>query len=122
MDFLKKYFGQSLWNYLAAVLMAVATGVFRYVMLPKEIDAGFLWYEVLSVAGFMTFLIGALLMVAHFGAFDIFSYVFSPGRRKYKDYTEYSQHKEKTRSKDGYFFMPFFVVGVLVVLVSTFFA
>ena len=124
MDALKKIFGQSIWNYIAAVVLAVAVGVFRFVMLPKGIHVRFIWYEVLSVSGIVTFLFGALLMVAYLGAFDLFGYVFSPGRisgrQKYKNYTEYAQKKEQNRAKEGYFFVPYFLVGVIVVLISCF--
>ena len=118
MNALKKIFGQSIWNYVAAVVLAVAVGVFRFVMLPKGVDVRFMWSEILSVSGIVTFLIGALLLVAHLGAFDLFGYVFSPGRQKYKNYTDYSQQKEQSRAKGGYFFVPYFVVGVIIALIS----
>ena len=138
MNVLKKIFGQSIWNYIAAVVLAVVMGVFRFATLLEgldpelgwfktfttyvlvEIGPRFAWYEILSLSGMVTFLIGALLMVAHWGAFDMFGYVFSPGRGKYQDYADYSQKKTEKRNKTGYFFVPFFVVGVVLVLVSSF--
>lgn len=140
MNALKKIFGQSIWNYVAAVVLAVAVGVFRFATLLEGIDSElgwlktlstyglgelsprFVWYEILSLSGMVTFLIGALLMVAHWGAFDIFGYVFSSGRGKYRDYADYSQKKTEKRNKTGYFFVPFCVVGVVIVFVSSFLA
>ena len=51
MNALKKIFGQSIWNYVAAVVLAVAVGVFRFVMPPKGVDVRFMWSEILSVSG-----------------------------------------------------------------------
>lgn len=140
MDALKKIFGQSIWNYVAAMVLVAAMGVFRFATLLEGVDPElgwlktlsiygleelsprFVWYEILSLSGMATFLVGALLMVAHWGAFDIFGYVFSNGRRKYNDYTDYSQKRTEKRNKEGYFFVPFFVVGVILVGVSCFLA
>ena len=140
MDALKKIFGQSIWNYVAAMVLAAAMGVFRFTTLLEGVDPElgwlktlsiygleelsprFVWYEILSLSGMVTFLVGALLMVAHWGAFDMFGYVFSPGRGKYQDYADYSQKKTENRNKTGYIFVPFFVVGVVLVIVSYFLA
>ena len=140
MNALKKIFGQSIWNYVAAMVLAVVMGVFRFATLLEGIDPElgwlktlsiygleelsprFVWYEILSLSGMVTFLVGALLMVAHWGAFDMFGYVFSPGRGKYQDYADYSQKKTENRNKTGYIFVPFFVVGVVLVIVSYFLA
>lgn len=138
MNALKKIFGQSVWNYIAAVVLAVAAGVFRFATLLEgvepelgwyqtlttvglgEMSLRLVWYEILSLSGYVTFLLGALLMVAQWGALDMFSYAFSSKRGKYKDYTDYTQQKAEKRSKEGYLFMPFFVVGVVLVIVSYF--
>lgn len=123
---LKKIFFHSAGHYIAAVVLAVAMGAFRYYTLPEGIDIRYTWYEVLSVSGYVTFLVGGLLTVAHFGAFDLFSYVFSPGRvgehRKYKSFAHYTQAKEEKRARGNYVFVPYYVVGALVVLVSMLFA
>lgn len=123
---LKKALFQSPGHYLAALILAVAVGAFRYSTLPEGIDVRFACYEILSVSGYVTFLIGALLTVSYFGAFDLFGYVFSPGRsgehRRYKDYVHYTQQKTEKRARGGYFFVPYYVVGVAVVLISYLFA
>lgn len=119
---LKKLLAQPPWHYVAALVLTAIVGFFRYYTLPEGIHPGFAWYETLSVAGCFTFLIGALLTVAYFGAFDLFSYVFSPGRtgdgQKYKNYADYTEKKTEKRAKNGYYFVPYYVVGVVVVLIS----
>ena len=106
----------------APISRAAAVGAFRYAMLSDGVDARWAAYEVLSVAGFVTFLVGMLLTVAYFGAFDMFSYVFAPGRvgdmPKYKNYAEYSHQKAQKRARGGYYFVPYYVVGIAVVLIS----
>lgn len=126
MYFLKKIFVHSPGHYIAALILAVAVGAFRFSTLPEGISARFTWYEILSVSGYVTFLIGALLTVSYFGAFDIFGYAFSTFRaaekRKYKDYVQYSQQKAEKRSRGKYYFVPYYVVGIAVVLISKLFA
>lgn len=126
MDFLKRIFFPSLGSYIGASVVAVLAGVFRYSTLPDDVGLRFAWFEILSVSGMITVLIGALLMVSHFGAFDLFGYVFSPGRRgahrKYKGYADYSLQKTEKRAKEGYFYVPYFVVGIVLLLISAFFA
>lgn len=123
---LKKFFFQSPGHYIGAVILTAVVAALRYFALPEGVDAGFKWYESLSVSGYVTFFVGALMMVAYWGAFDLFGYVFSPGRmgghRKYKDYADYSSQKMAKRAKTGCYFVPYFVVGILVVLISTLFS
>lgn len=125
MYLLKKIFVQSPGHYIAALLLDAAVGIFRFTTLPQGIGARFLWREVLSVSGSVTLLIGGLLTVAYFGAFDLFGYVFSPGRfgenRKYKDYAQYSQKMAERRASGGYSFVPYYVVGTVVALSSLLF-
>lgn len=122
---LKKLFAQSPGHYLIALLLSVIIGLFRYSTLPEGLSAAYIWYEILSVSGSVTFLVGALLTVSHFGAFDIFSFAFSPSRmgehRKYKNYAEYSNDRTAKRTRLGYIFVPYYVVGVVVVLLSRLF-
>ena len=126
MHTLRKFFFRSPGHYIVALILTAAVGAFRFFTLPEEVGTWFALYETFSVSGFVTFLIGALLTVAYFGAFDLFGYVFSPGRvgeqRKYKNYTEYSHKKAEKRARDGYYFVPYFVVGAIVVLISFLFA
>jgi hypothetical protein len=125
MYFLKKLIFQFPGHYITALVLAAASGAFRYSTLPVGIDPGFAWYEALSVSGSVTVLIGALLTVSYYGAFDLFGYVFSPGRsgehRRYKDYVHYSEQKLEKRAREGWFFVPYYVVGVLLLLISRLF-
>ena len=126
MYFLKKYVLHSPSHYIGAVVLAAAMTAFRFFMLPEGVATRFAWFDSLSVAGAFTFLVGALLTVAFFGAFDLFGYVFSPGRvgehKKYKSFAHYSQVKQERRSRQPYYFVPYYVVGALVFLVSFLFA
>ena len=122
MDFLRKIFVHSPVHYIAAFLVAVAAAVYRFVTLPDGVGLQLLWYEMLSVSGMVTFLIGGLLAVAYFGAFDIFTYAFTEGpfnkNRKYKSYAHYSQAREASRTRANYYFLPYFIVGLVVYLMS----
>lgn len=126
MYFLKKILFHSPVHYIIAAVLAAAVVIFRFSTLPEGVGAQFAWYDALSVAGYATFLIGALLAVAHYGAFDLFGYIFSPGRvgnvRKYKSYADYSAKKAESRARDGMIFIPYFVVGIVVFLLSFLFA
>lgn len=119
---LKKFFVHSPGHYIGALIFAAAVGILRFFTLPETVGVRFRWYEILSVSGFATFLVGALMTVAYFGAFDIFGYAFAPGRfqgiKKYKDYTDYSQQKAEKRAIGAYYFVPYYVVGIVVLLVS----
>ena len=122
---LRKFFVQSPGHYVVALLLSVVIGLFRYSTLPEGISINYVWYEILSVSGSVTFLVGALLTVSHFGAFDIFSFAFSSNRtgehRKYKNYAEYSENRTAKRTRLGYIFVPYYVVGIVVVLLSRLF-
>ena len=75
---LKKAFCHSPWHYVAAVILSVVVMLFRRANLPAEVGIGFAMYDSCSVAGGVTFLIGALLAVAYFGAFDLLINLFFP--------------------------------------------
>lgn len=122
---LKKYLFRSPGHYVVALIITVAMGIFRFCTLPEGIGIGFTVYEVLSVSGYVTFLVGALLTVAYFGAFDLFGYVFSRNRtgevQKYKNYADYCHKQAEKRARGGYYFLPYYVVGIAVVLLSLLF-
>ena len=124
MDSFKKALFHSPGHYAVALVIAVAVGLFRYSTLPEGLNIGYVCYEVLSVAGYVTFLVGGLMTVSYFGAFDLFGFVFTPrgqnGKKKYKNYTDYTEKKTENRVREGYFFVPYLVVGVVIVLISWF--
>ena len=121
MNFIKKLFVHSLGHYIAALIMnlviiAVYVGVYG-------IDIKLNWYNAVSVSGFVTMLIGALFMVAFMGVFDLFGYTasrLSGKNHKYSDYTQYHLSKMERRNNSGYYFMPYFIVGFIVFMVSFF--
>lgn len=126
MESLRKALFHSPGHYIVALVIAVAVGLFRFSTLPEGMSPWYVCYEVLSVSGYVTFLIGGLMTVSYFGAFDLFGFVFTPrgqnGKKKYKNYTEYTEKKSEDRVREGYFFVPYFAVGIVIVLISWFFA
>lgn len=125
MDALRKSLFQSPWPYVAALVLSLIVAVARYFALGDGVELRFALFECISVAGGITFFVGALLAVTHFGAFDMFAYVFSPdrlaGKSKYKSFAHYASAMEEKRGREGYFFLPFFVVGIVVYLISLLF-
>lgn len=65
MHALKKFLVHSPGHYIASVILTAAVGVFRYFTLPEGVGSRFALYEILSVSGFVTFLIGALMTVSY---------------------------------------------------------
>lgn len=122
MESLRKALFHSPGHYAVALVIAVAVGLFRFFNLPEGLSPWYVWYEVLSVSGYVTFLVGGLMTVSYFGAFDLFGFVFSPGHtgehKKYKNYADYTEKKTEKRIREGYFFVPYLVVGVVIVLIS----
>lgn len=77
-------------------------------------------YDCLFLAGIIVALLGALTLVAYFGAFDMFSYGFmsifghmrpNPAPMKYKDYPEYLEAKKQKRAMNKHYFLPYVVIG-----------
>ena len=122
MHSLRKALFHSPGHYAIALVIAVVVGVFRFSTLPEGLNPWYVCYEVLSVSGFATFLVGGLMTVSYFGAFDLFGFVFTPrganGKKKYQNYTEYTEKKTEGRVREGYFFVPYLVVGLIIVLIS----
>lgn len=121
---LKKALFHSPWHYVAAVVLSIVVILFRRWNLPADIGAAFAMHECFSVAGGVTFLVGALFAVTYFGAFDLFGYVFGRAMEKqnYKSYAHYATAKQEKRSREQYYFVPYFVVGAIVFLLSFLFA
>lgn len=74
-----------------------------------------------TIAGFSLFFFGLLLVLAHFGAFDIFNYFF---RRKRKEngvkenYGEYVNRKKEEKGSLNLYFLPYIFVGILFLIFS----
>ena len=90
---LKKFFLHSPGHYVASLILAIAVFLFRWFNLSEDVGFGFAVYDCLSVAGGVTFLVGALFTVSYFGAFDLFSYVFARAfeKKHYKSYAAISE-------------------------------
>lgn len=126
MHYLRKLLMHSPGHYIAALGTAAVAAVYRYWTLPAGVGVRFAAYEILSVSGMVTVLVGGLMTVAYLGAFDIFGFAFSPGRfegkRKYKDYVDYTQQKTQKRARDGWYFVPYYLAGAVLLLISAIFS
>ena len=74
-----------------------------------------------TIGGFVLFFFGLLLILSHFGAFDIFNFFF--GRKKKEDgtreiYSEYVQRKRMEKGHLNLYFLPYLIVGSLFLLFS----
>ena len=74
-----------------------------------------------TIAGFVLFFFGLLIVLAHFGAFDIFNFFFA--RKKKEDgskeiYSEYVERKRMEKSHLNLSFLPYLIVGGLYLLFS----
>lgn len=66
----------------------------------------------------------ALLFICRWGTFDLFRYQFinwisfakKDGQKKYKDAYEYKQHLEEVRSNNKPIFLPWLVIGALLLV------
>ena len=74
-----------------------------------------------TIAGFAILFFGLLLLLSHFGAFDIFNFYF---QRKKKDdgskenYGEYVKRKKEEKSALNLYFLPYIITGIIFVLFS----
>ena len=74
-----------------------------------------------TIAGFSLIFFGLLLILGHFGAFDIFNFYF---RRKKKEdgskenYGEYVERKKMEKGRLNLYFLPYLIVGALFLLFS----
>ena len=74
-----------------------------------------------TIAGFSMLFFGLLLVLSHFGAFDIFNFFFQ--RKKKEDgtkenYGDYVNRKKEEKGSLNLYFLPYIIVGVLFILFS----
>lgn len=119
MSVLSRLFRHSVGYYIAALIAgAVITAL---ALLRNGAALRISWADSLTVAGAVLILFSLLLLTAHFGAFDMFGYSFSTfGNRRYKSLYEYSQAKMEKRSRGGWTFMPFMIVGAAFLFIGLF--
>ncbi len=118
MTFLRKFVLHSPGVWIAAAVTGLVLA-FLYLVF-HGFDLLFYYMDALSLAGAALILMGLLGMTAYFGAFDTFGYAFSTfvEKRRYKDLYEYTQAKQDKRSHGELSFMPFILVGALLLAVG----
>jgi len=115
----RKIFIHSPIRYIVAVVIDALVVVLSIVPNPK---VPYQFMVSFSTAGAVTILFGLLVLLANFGAFDMFSYAFlslrKANRDTYKDLYQYSQIKKEKRSKHMFTFIPYVTVGLLSIIIS----
>lgn len=103
------------------VSLAVGAGIFCIVFFTRKrsiIDA----IDGATLGGLIVLLFGMLMMVTHFGAFDIFAFgfkqlfsmLFSKDPRKDGQYHEYHENKTEKRNDSSYNFIATILAGLLL--------
>ena len=121
MGFWKKVFFHSPANYIIATCIGI---VMTLVYFWSNDFAILTLGESFINSGIVLILIGLLLLCAYLGAFDTFAYGFHSLRkkekRKFEDLIHYNEYKREERKRKSLQFMPFIVVGVLVLIIGIF--
>ena len=122
MKFLKKVFFHSLSTYIIAasicvIILIVNLSLNNFKDLINYVN-GF------QVGGAVVFLIGCLVLVSYFGAFDSFGYAFSRFKKdpdkKYRDRYEYEAVKQQERENKKFNCVPYLVTGLFFILIGIF--
>ena len=96
---------------IAAVL---SVSVALIILLQRDFEHRIYYVNALTAGGAVTVLVGALLLVAFYGEFDIFGYAFRrPSARRQTDYYTYRQQKKEKRSLKPV--LSYFVVGAVFI-------
>ena len=104
-------------HYIAAAILGAA--IVTVMLLHNPSRSRMAFADAFSVAGAVVVLLGLLLLVSYFGAFEIFGFSFSAhGARRYRTLYEYSEAKKEKRSKGGWTFMPYITVGAALLLIG----
>ena len=116
------------WIRLIVSLGLGATFLIIYLLAYQNADKVNTWTnpayyrDGLFLSGMILIFFGGLAICSYFGIFDIFS--FYPGRKKKEDgkkenYGDYVERKKLERSSDkSLFFLPYFIVGGLMLIAS----
>jgi len=113
----KKLFLHSPKAYIVA--FAIATAFVLINLVVKGFYMRICYVDAFTTSGAITFLIGMLILVAHYGAFDTFAYSFSRLRgKKYDSLYDFSTEKNEKRAKGNLIFMPFIAVGIVFIAVG----
>ena len=120
------FFKENWIRFVASIVVGVIFMVIYIALLQSSIDVN-AWAMLASyrdgatIAGFVLIFFGLLLVLSHFGAFDIFNFLL--GRKKKEDGTKekYFEYVERKRIEKGHlnlFFLPYLIVGSLYLLFS----
>ncbi|MDE6947732.1 MAG: DUF3899 domain-containing protein [Anaeroplasmataceae bacterium] len=78
------------------------------------------YIDAIFIAGFSLVCIGGLSIVNNLGTFDIFTHMFvrSKENQPKPSLYEYSNSKKEKRYKNRFYCIPYFVLGVLYIIIS----
>lgn len=118
MIYMKKLFFHSPIRYIISLIVAIILILIRLIT-----SNGFqnivAYCDGTFIAGMILICFGGLSVVTFFGGFDIFSYNFSRKKEGASSLYEYSQIKAEKRKSGPLHFVPYFVVGLFFLLIST---
>lgn len=119
MKLFKKLFLHSPYQYLFSIGLGI-TITLLYVSFNGSHFNMYLYG--MSLAGLLLILIGGLSTTTYFGGFDSFSYsfgkLFNYKKNKNIKFPEYVEQKNIKRKAQELNFMPFYVVGIVLIFVS----
>lgn len=119
MKFLKKFFLHSWKQYIIASILAIGLTILA-IFSRKTFSLLFI-ADSFAIAGVVTILIGGLVLVGYFGGFDTLGYgmsYFVRKNKKYDDLFDYTEKKKLLRKSGSLTFMPYFIIGILFVIIS----
>ncbi len=116
---MKKIFFHSPNRYLFSILIGIILAILN-IFFDKGFSSILSYANGTFISGFMLICIGGLSLVNYFGGFDIFSIMFAK-RDQYghkPTLHEYSISKAERRKKYPYVFTPYFIVGLILLIIS----
>lgn len=120
MQKLKESLFSSPVRYIVSLIITIILTII--VLISRGFDALIGYIDGLGVSGFVIILVGGLSIVSYFGFFDTVSYGFSTiGRRekrKYEDLVDYKNKANEKRKGGVLPFLPYFVCGILLIIIS----
>ena len=107
------------WKRYAAALF-VNIGFTLLTLCARGFDLKIYYVDAFSVAGSVSILLGLLAWIGRAGAFDTIGYGFSTFRSDniYRDFNQYSSHKQEERSRKSSFTLPFLITGLVFLGIS----
>ena len=122
MKFLKKVFLHSLHKYIIGASICVIILIINLCL--NNFNELINYVDGFQIGGAVVFLMGGLSLVSYYGAFDTFGYAFSKLKKdpekQYRDMYEFVTVKETERKEFKYPYIPYFVVGLIFILIGIF--